>query len=124
MKDVGMLFIGFGVFGVPYVVVVGFVYAVLLATWRRFKFDMSDAFALAAPIVTYLVMSGIVRDRQGFNAGYANLWIGAAVCAVLPVKVFGSRWPIVNSVIVALVGVIAANLSWRFVPGSGPMPLF
>jgi hypothetical protein len=84
MKDVGMLFIGFGVFGVPYVVVVGLVYAVFLATWRRFKFDMTDAFALAAPIVTYMVMSGVVRDRQGFNAGYANLWISGASARCCP----------------------------------------
>ena len=119
-----MLFIGYGLFGVPYFAVIAAIYVTLLAVWRAFTFKSVDLVALALPIALYLFLNDVVEDRQEFYAGYANLVIAGVVAAALPIRRRDARRPLLNPIIVTTGGLIAAALSWRLMPPSPPWPMF
>jgi len=119
------MFIVFGLFGVPYLIVVVVFYATLLVLWPRFRFAALDLIGMIIPIAVYLFLNDGVEDRQAFNAGYANLVIAAAVCIMLPTKVFVfSRRPELGCAAIVVIGVVVAGIAWQTVSHSAPWPMF
>jgi hypothetical protein len=124
VKDAPSMFLMFGLFGVPYVVIVGLVYSVLAVTWKRFETAKIDLFALAVPIGVYLFFELGVAHHQAFNAGYANIDIALVVVATLPYKARRPRGDLRAAWVTAVLGAIAAFVAWQFVAHSDPMPMF
>ena len=124
MKDAPSMFLMFGLFGVPYIVIVGLAYGALAVTWRRFHPARIDPFALALPIAVYLFFELGVAHHQAFNAGYANVAIALVVVATLPYKARRTRGDLRAAAVTATLGTIAAFLAWKFVAHSDPLPMF
>lgn len=124
MKDAPNMFLMFGLFGVPYVVIVGLAYAVLAMTWKPFKTAKIDFFALAVPIAVYLFFELGVAHHQAFNAGYANVDIAVVVVATLPYKARRPRGDFRAAWVTAVLGAIAAFVAWQLVAHSDPWPMF
>lgn len=102
---------------VPYCLVVGVVYLVLVAVWKSFRSDDADLKLLWIPPVFYLGLDA-VQDRQGLAAVFAIAITTLAVALSLPLKVVLRR--VRPAVAIAAIGCLAALLSWVFLPRSGP----
>lgn len=109
------LFLASGSFGLPYLLVVSTVYIGLLIGCRGFKARIGDAVALTLPIALYLVLL-LGRNRQGLNAGYANVVVAAIVCVMLPFKLRAWWSQGRQTAAIALLGCSASALSWLAMP--------
>jgi len=109
------LFMALGVCGVPYLVATLTGYAVLVFVVKAFRPRIMDALAFI-PIAAYLLLI-VHSNRQGSNAGVANLVVSAVVLASLALRsrILPSS-PAAQALVVPLFGLVAAVVAWRAIP--------
>lgn len=108
----------FVLYAAPYAFTVGFSYVLFAALLHeRFRRAPEDVLALAVPGIAYVLFE-VFEDRQGLRFYLASFIVGVAVAGALVMKVVLRRRRVLVGLGLAVVGVVAAFLAWRLVPGT------
>jgi len=115
VKVVGWLFLAAGALGISYLLITVIAYVVMAFALKVFRARFVDLASIFLPIAVYLCLE-LARNRQGFNAGYANIVIAAAVISGFILNAALPSSSLRAFVTVASMGIAAAVLSWLAIP--------